>query len=295
MSSIVTNQGIVHYEAYGRGHPVILLHGWLGSWGYWLNTMEALKGQYRCYALDFWGFGESGKRNGSYRLDDFVGLVDQFMDRLGIDTAPVVGHSMGGTVAISLALAKPDRVQRAIVVGSPVVGSSLNIFLRLAGKPWIASVVWQMPRALQFGIKLFAPFIVKDWRTWYKMITRDLSRTTLEAFFLSINALHKTDLRPQLPGMTTPVMGIYGAGDNVVSPSQADIISRTVPVSRVKMMPGSKHFPMLDEPEAFNNYLTEFLSFDFSTRNLDLSSKAIESQTRNNEQLIPSHQHKRAI
>ena len=263
MSSIVTNQGIVHYEAYGRGQPVILLHGWLGSWGYWLDTMEALKKSHRCYALDFWGFGESGKRRNSYDLGDFADLVDQFMDRLGIESAPVVGHSMGGTVALSLALTRPERVKRVIVVGSPIVGNSLNIFLRLAGRPWIASIVWQMPSALQFGIKIFSPYVVKDWSSWYKMITRDLSRTTLQAFFSSINSLHKTDLRPQLPGITTPVMGIYGVGDRVVKPSQANIIDHSAPVSKVKMMEGSGHFPMLDEPEAFNKELAEFLLYEF--------------------------------
>jgi pimeloyl-ACP methyl ester carboxylesterase len=267
VSSIVTDQGIVHYEAYGRGQPVILLHGWLGSWGYWLNTMETLKDQYRCYALDFWGFGDSGKRRSSYKVSDFVNLVDQFMQRLGIESAPVVGHSMGGTVAISLALTKPECVQRVIAVGSPIVGDSLNIFLRLAGKPWIASLVWHMPAALQLGIKLFSPYIVKDWPQWYKMITRDLSQTTLEAFFLSINSLHKTDLRSHLPGITKPIMGIYGAGDNVVQPNQAYLIEKSVPVSRIIMMPGSRHFPMLDEPQAFNDNLVEFLSFSFATSN----------------------------
>jgi pimeloyl-ACP methyl ester carboxylesterase len=148
-----------------------------------------------------------------------------------------------------------------IVVGSPIVGDSLNIFLRLAGKPWIASLVWHMPTALQLGIKLFSPYVVKDWPQWYKMITRDLSQTTLEAFFLSINSLHKTDLRPHLPGITRPIMGIYGVGDNVVEPSQANIIDRSVPISRIKMMNGSRHFPMLDEPQAFNESLAEFLAF----------------------------------
>lgn len=265
MSSIVTDQGIVHYEAYGRGQPVILLHGWLGSWGYWLDTMEALKEDYRCYALDFWGFGESGKRRDSYDINDFVNLVDQFMDRLGIESAPIVGHSMGGTVAISLALARTERVQRVIVVGSPIVGKSLNIFLRLAGRPWIASIVWQMPSTLQFGIKIFSPLVVKDWPQWYKMITRDLSRTTLKAFFHSIRSLHETDLRPQLAGMVTPVMGIYGAGDNVVQPSQAKVIAANVPVNRVMVMNGSRHFPMLDEPEKFNQNLAEFLGYQFPT------------------------------
>jgi len=267
VSSIVTDQGIVHYEAYGRGEPVILLHGWLGSWGYWLRTMETLKNQYRCYALDFWGFGDSGKRRSSYYVNDFVGLVDQFMDRLGIEAAPIVGHSMGGTVAMALAIHKPERVRRVIVVGSPVVGNSLNIFLRLAGKPWIASIVWRLPVALNLGIKLFSPYVVKDWPEWYEMITRDISRTTLEAFFSSIGSLHETDLRSQLPKVLAPVMGIYGVGDNVVHPNQANVISQQAAFSRIKMMLYSGHFPMLDEPQAFNEQLAEFLAFEFVSAN----------------------------
>jgi pimeloyl-ACP methyl ester carboxylesterase len=263
VSSIVTDQGIVHYEAYGRGQPVILLHGWLGSWGYWLKTMEILKRQYRCYALDFWGFGDSGKRRSSYHVSDFVDLVDQFMGRLGIEAAPIVGHSMGGTVAISLALTKPERVSRVIVVGSPIMGNSLNIFLRLAGKPLIAGVVWHLPVALKFGIKFFSPYIVKDWQKWYQMITRDLSSTTLEAFFSSINSLRQTDLRAELSTTATPIMGIYGVGDNVVSPNQASIIMKYASIPRVKMMDDCKHFPMLDAPQAFNDNLADFLAWEF--------------------------------
>ena len=100
MSSITTDQGIVHYEVYGRGRPVILLHGWLGSWGLWQETMTFLGQYYRTYALDFWGFGESGKKRETYRVQDFISLVDQFMDRLGIERAPLVGHSMGALAAL---------------------------------------------------------------------------------------------------------------------------------------------------------------------------------------------------
>jgi pimeloyl-ACP methyl ester carboxylesterase len=62
-------------------------------------------------------------------------------------------------------------------------------------------------------------------------------------------------------------MGIYGVGDNVVAPSQANVIAQKAPLSRVKMMTGSKHFPMLDEPQAFNENLADFLSFQFSSPN----------------------------
>ena len=122
MSSIVTDQGIVHYETYGSGAPVILLHGWLGSWGLWRPTMEALGGQYRCYALDFWGFGESGKKRDSYAVSDFMALVAQFMEALGIEKAPLVGHSMGGTTALGTAIRTPERVTKVCVIGSPIVG-----------------------------------------------------------------------------------------------------------------------------------------------------------------------------
>ena len=84
MSSITTDQGIVHYEVYGRGRPVILLHGWLGSWALWQETMAYLGKYYRTYAMDFWGFGESGKKRETYAVQDFVNLVEQFMDQLGI-------------------------------------------------------------------------------------------------------------------------------------------------------------------------------------------------------------------
>lgn len=259
MSSIVTDQGIVHYETFGQGPPVILLHGWLGSWSYWLDTMEALGYNYRLYALDFWGFGDSGKRRERYLIGDFVELVDQFMERLGIIKAPVVGHSMGGTVALSLALSRPERVCKVAVVGSPVVGSSLNVFLHLAGHPWIAYMVWHMPTALRWGIKLFSPKVTRQWRKWYDMQIEDLSRTTLEAFFTSIASLRRVDLRDKLSVLRLPVMSVHGTGDNVVNPDQAAIIGRCVSGARIEMMLHSRHFPMLDEPEEFNQRLNSFL------------------------------------
>ena len=88
VSSIVTEQGILHYEAYGRGRPVILLHGWINSWDVWRNTMIAIPeiGRYKVYALDFWGFGESAKqRTPPFQIQSFADMVSQFMEIMGID------------------------------------------------------------------------------------------------------------------------------------------------------------------------------------------------------------------
>ena len=259
MSSLVTGQGVVHYESEGRGKPVILLHGWLGSWGTWLGTMEALAPLYRVYALDFWGFGESDKRRESYNISDFVALVEQFMERLGIQRAPVIGHSMGGTVALNLALDRPKSVERVAVVGSPVDGQSLNVFLKLAGYPWIAFLVWHSPALLRWGIRLFAPWIAASWSDWYTLLMHDLSRMTLESFLWSIHSLHHTDLRPRLATLQAPALGVYGKGDKIVDPREAHWLQR-VADSQVVMLEGSRHFPMLDEPERFYSIMHHFLA-----------------------------------
>lgn len=260
MSSIVTDQGIVHYETYGQGKPVVLLHGWLGSWGLWQRTMEVLGRSYRTYALDFWGFGDSGKKRATYAVSDFVSLVDQFMAQLGIASAPLVGHSMGGTVSLSVAMRYPHRVQKVVVVGSPIVGSSLNILLQLAGHKAIAFAVYNLPAALRLGVRLGSPLIVnKDPLAWYRAQERDLSKTTLESFFASIGSLRRTDLRSRLGEVKVPTLGIYGVGDTIVHPRQYAPLKAGVPHAQIEIMGGSRHFPMIDEPDRFIATLKEFL------------------------------------
>ncbi len=260
MSSIVTEHGIVHYETYGSGKPVVLLHGWLGSWGLWQPTMEVLGKSYRTYALDFWGFGESGKKLDSYVMSDFVALVEEFMSRMGIESAPLVGHSMGGSVSLSTAINNPRRAQKIAVVGSPIVGSSLNPLLKLAGRRYIASIIYNLPVLLRLGLKTFSRVIVnKNPDKWYQMQERDLSKTTLESFFASIRSLHRTDLRPRLNEISVPTLGIYGSGDTIVDPGQHKALKSGVPHARIEVMNGSRHFPMLDEPERFVSVLKDFL------------------------------------
>jgi pimeloyl-ACP methyl ester carboxylesterase len=258
VSSITTDQGIVHYEVYGRGRPVILLHGWLGSWGLWQETMTFLGQYYRTYALDFWGFGESGKKRDTYLVGDFVSLVDQFMDKLGIMQAPLVGHSMGGTVSLSVAIRFPERAKKVVVIGSPITGSSLALPLKLAGQRKIAFMLFTMFGAFRTTMRVASPFICGDPR-FPDMMDRDLSKTTLESFLLSISSLRKTDLRPDLHCVSIPVMGMYGDRDNIVSPRQWQALKQGLPSSRIERFHTAGHFIMLDEPKTFTEKLKDFL------------------------------------
>lgn len=258
MSSITTDQGIVHYEVYGRGRPVILLHGWLGSWGLWQETMAYLGRYYRTYALDFWGFGDSGKKRETYAVQDFVDLVDQFMDHLGIVQAPLVGHSMGGTVSLSVAIQYPHRVSKVVVIGSPIIGSSLAIPLKLAGYRFVAFMLFNAMWAFRAGMKVAYPFMCTDPR-FAQMMDRDLSQTTVESFLRSIASLRRTDLRPMLSELKMPVMGMYGDRDNIVHPRQWEPLLQGVPHARVVRWKRAQHFVMLDTSQDFMEKLKEFL------------------------------------
>jgi pimeloyl-ACP methyl ester carboxylesterase len=258
VSSITTDQGIVHYEVYGRGRPVILLHGWLGSWGLWQETMGYLGAFYRTYALDFWGFGESGKKRETYAVSDFVSLVNQFMEQLGIVRAPLVGHSMGGTVSLSVAIQYPERVSKVVVVGSPIIGSSLAPLLKLAGYRPIAFMLFNMMGVFRAGMRAYSPYICKDPR-FPDMMDRDLSRTTLESFLLSIASLRRTDLIPLIPQIKVPVMGMYGDKDVIVHPMQWKPLLEGVPHAVIERFPQAGHFPMLEDPMVFSQKLKVFL------------------------------------
>jgi len=219
---------------------------------------------YRTYALDFWGFGESGKKQPTFAVQDFVSMVDQFMERLGIIRAPLVGHSMGGTVSLLTTLQYPERVSKVVVIGSPIVGSSLAFLLKLAGYSWIASLVFHTMWALRFGLRVTAPVISKN-PEFYSMIERDLSRTTLESFFLSIASLRKTDLRPSLDEITIPTMGMYGDRDVIVSPKQRDVLKSGVPQAQIARFHNAGHFIMLDESQTFQETLKKFLDGEAKT------------------------------
>jgi pimeloyl-ACP methyl ester carboxylesterase len=257
--TLVTEQGIVHYETYGRGRPVILLHGWLGSWALWRKTIEELGKYFRTYALDFFGFGDSLDRSSDFSVSNYVDVVYQFMDRLGIVKAPLVGHSMGGTVSLGVAARYPEKVVKVIVIGSPVMGTSLNFFLKLSGYKGIADLVFAMPFMLDSFVYGITHLAANDGAALHRMVSQDAAKVTADSFFQSIGTLRDTDMREQLPLMQMPLLGIYGRKDIIVHPMQGKHLVKFAPHGREAWFHNSGHFPMLDEPHRFFNTVNDFL------------------------------------
>ncbi len=240
--------------------------------------MAFLGRYYRTYALDFWGFGESGKKRETYAVQDFVSLVDQFMEQLGIVNAPLVGHSMGGTVSLSVAIKYPQRVSKVVVVGSPIVGSSLALPLKFAGYRPIAFMLFNMMGTFRLAMRIASPIICRDPR-FPDMMDHDLTSTTLESFLRSIASLRRTDLRPMLGQIKVPALGMYGDRDVIVHPRQWEPMKAGIPHAEIERFPSAGHFIMLEEPQRFGERLKQFLDVKEPAPTPQLSTSLSPSPT----------------
>ena len=237
-----------------------MLHGWLGSWELWRNTIEILGQEFRTYALDFSGFGESSGRDSDFSVGNYVESVNEFMDQLGIVKAPLVGHSMGGTVSLSVALRYPEKVVKVAVIGSPINGDSLNLLLKFSGYRSFARLIWTSPALVKLFMRNYSRFLAKDGKTLGDMIVAGVSKTSTESYFQSIGTLSKTDLRSQIGALEMPVMGFYGKSDRIVNPKQSQTLKECLPGASITWFEDAGHFPMMDSPDRFHETLSEFLN-----------------------------------
>jgi len=120
MSAITIDGDLVHYEKLGRGRPIVLLHGWLGSWRYWIPLMQQLHLKYSVYTLDLMGFGDSAKNPQRYSLARQAELLTLFLEQLGIPKTAIIGHGLGGMVAVEFALKNPEKAARLLLSSMPL-------------------------------------------------------------------------------------------------------------------------------------------------------------------------------
>lgn len=259
MSVVYIDQQAVHYEVFGKGRPVLFLHGWLGSWRYWLPSMEVASSYFRTYAFDLIGFGDTQQRHITPSIGAYADQVIRFLDALGINKITLVGHSMGGMVSLKTAIEHPDRIERVVTVGAPIVGSSLALLLKLTAFQPIARGMNALPSLTQ---RLFGYFMKEANEQDMLEILEDSVKPTADSVRASVRSMMRTDLRPELPRLRVPALVIHGTRDDIVMPSQINVIRQamaTSPYLRQHSIHGSRHFPWADQPDVFHPALIEFL------------------------------------
>src|SRR5262245_13010820 len=219
MSIMVVDQQVVHYEVFGRGRPVLFLHGWLGSWRYWFPTIERVAEHFRTYSFDFWGFGESRRQTTHESIQNYSDQVIRFLDELDIDKVLLVGHSLGGMVALKTAINHPKRIGRVVAVGAPIVGDSLSWLIKLTNWPILADAFAKMPWLRRYLFRLF----LGGTNDAVNEILDDSVKSSATTLRRSVGSMWHTDLRPELPRLIMPTLIVHGGRDELVHPNQADL------------------------------------------------------------------------
>lgn len=255
MSAIHLDNRLVHYEVFGRGQPIIFLHSWLGSWRYWVPTMDLASERYRAYALDFWGFGESDRKGAQFGVSSYVDMVCRFMDQMGIGTANLVGHGMGGMVAVRAARERPERFLKVMAVATPMYGQVLAGHI----KPGTFSRLLGINNPTNVWAKLLRGIPIADPEVQQELYedTEGLSEQVLSSVQESVL---DTDLRPQVAALSVPLLAVYGGQDKIVNAEHAsflnDLSDRPV---QLLVLPKANHFPFLEQSSVFSRLLLDFL------------------------------------
>jgi pimeloyl-ACP methyl ester carboxylesterase len=243
MSAIILDNEIVHYEVLGRGRPVFFLHGWVGSWRYWIPSMQVLSSGYRTYAIDFWGFGGTAKEPSRYLLTNQRDLLNYFMYELGIGKIALIGHGLGAVIALMFTDKYPNLVDRIMAISLPLETNLIS------------------QRLLQSS-----PGELADWLLGLTPETQaartEAPKADQDAILRAIHNLNSIELTELPKRLTTPCLLVNGLNDPAITLPQQEKISQLPPNMHQITFNQSGHFPMLDQPNKFNRLMNDFLSLE---------------------------------
>lgn len=256
MSVVLIDERIVHYEVLGRGRPVIFLHGWVGSWRYWVPAMQTAAIAYRSYALDLWGFGDTAHEANLYVLEEQVNLLDRFLQELGIMKIALIGHGLGAVIGALFAQRWPTMVDRMMLVGCPMENDAVNERLRTA--PPVELVDWLLQKD-----ELAEPARV------------DALKADTNAMRISFEGLRTINVLTLISSLRTPCLLVYGESDPAIAPPSEERVAVFPDHIHQIVLENAGHFPMLDESPRFNRLLTDFLALESgdSPRQLQLKEE----------------------
>jgi pimeloyl-ACP methyl ester carboxylesterase len=263
----------IHYLAAGIGPPLVLLHGAGDNGLDWRWVMPALAATHRVYAPDLPGSPDSARPAVDYSPAFFERFVAAFVDGLDIGRATFVGNSLGGLIALRLALSEPARVTSLVLVDSAGLGREVNPAFTSVNVPGIAEAAmpfWRTPpgayqRALGRTVLLFAHPPGSVPREWLVEQCRlALLSGYLEAHVSVLRALvsplgQREVLADRLPSLKTPTLVVWGARDRVFPQSQAREAVAHLSGGSLVLIPDCGHMPHVECPDRFLAVLGEFL------------------------------------
>ncbi len=263
----------VSYLAEGEGPPVVLIHGVTGTCDQWAPVLDLLSEGHSVVAPDLIGHGQSAKLRGDYSLGAYASGIRDLVVGLGHERVTVVGHSLGGGIAMQFAYQFPERCERLVLVSSGGLGQEVHPVLRAATLPGSELVLPMIAGARVRGagaavagllerVGLHAgPDIAEMVRGYGSLADGDTRRafvhtlrSVIDPMGQRVNATDRLYLAADMPALI-----VWGRRDPVLPVSHAGVAERGMPGSRLEIFERSGHFPQLDDPLRFSRLLADFI------------------------------------
>jgi pimeloyl-ACP methyl ester carboxylesterase len=276
----------VRYRVMGGGPPVLLVHGWLSSSRVWEQLAGRLAQRFTVYTLDLSGFGESDKPLSGYGVRNGSRLLYAFCAHFGLTRTNVVGHDLGGNMAVKLAADHPDLVGRLVLVATPADEDQIDLPtpLWLATVPLLGPAFYTLGRIARPVRSVWMRPFVSDPDDLTEEVIEDAGRSTPAAVGKTLGIARREIARGRLARQARiikiPLLLIAGEEDQIVDPQAVGAWARSVDQAEVCLLDECGHLPMIERTAEFNAQILAFLTGD--SRYLDYG----ESASRVNEEEV---------
>lgn len=249
---------LLSYEIHGsRGPLVMMLHG-LGSRGAdWVLQIEALQERYQLVTVDLRGHGSSPPTPGWPTFRELAEDVVDLMDKLEVPRAHLVGLSMGGGVALQMAVDFSERVESLVIVNA---AATLRVPYARLPSAFVRIVLLLTGRRRKLGEWVAAGLFPRDDQQELREVASERIAGNLRRNYLqAVVAILRFDLRKRVVEIAAPTLVVAGQLDRTVPLLSKLALAESIPGARLEVIEGSGHATPLDAPEAFNRLLVEFL------------------------------------
>src|SRR5881227_1491768 len=246
----------VIYRIAGSGPPVVLIHGMLNSSRHWEAVALRLAAEHTVIAPDLIGHGDSATPRGDYSIGAHAAVIRDLLAVIGVERATIVGHSLGGGIAMQFFYQFPQRTERLVLVSSGGLGHKVSPILRSAAMPG-ASGLRMRDRGVGKGVYLQA--IVRAFRPLEQPDARTAFLHTLRSV-IDVRG-QRVSARDRLYLLhAMPTLIVWGERDHTIPIEHGRAAHRAIPDSRFATLPKAAHFPHLEDPAGLAEVLLDFLA-----------------------------------
>src|SRR3954464_5105060 len=258
----------VAYRMAGSGPVLLLIHGMAGTNAVWEDVFPELTTDHTVIAPDLPGHGASGPPAGDYSLGAMAATLRDLLLTLGHEGATVVGHSLGGGVAMQFSYLFPEQTQRLVLISSGGLGRSVNPVLRLAALPGAELVTAQLGRAARFAGRVVPPGVMPGGRVGAELgrgVSALADSQTRTAFHSTLRAVVGPDGQRVFAGdrlylaEEMPTLIIWGERDAIIPVGHGRRAHAAMPGSRFVMLDQAGHSPPLEDPRGVTDAVREFI------------------------------------